>query len=80
MFSLECLFNITDQKGQGEIALENSYFPFLHFLSSGNCSAFCLEGDGSDVYEKWISRLLGDLFSRWLSFGLLLLKWTISGK
>lgn len=65
------LFYITGQKEQNEI-------PLSFILSScSNCFVFCLEADSPDVYEKWISRLLGDLFSGWLFFGLLLLKWTI---
>lgn len=55
-------------------------FSFLHLASSGNCSVFCLGRDGFNAYEKCIGWLPADLFSRWLSFSLLFLKWTISGK
>ena len=66
-------------KEQNEITLKNSCFPSSIFHSLVT-STFCLGRDGFDAYEKCIGWLLGNLFSRWLSFSLLLLKWTISGK
>lgn len=78
--SLPCHFSLLPSKRSKERFLEKLMFPLLHLKSSSDCCVFRLGGDGSDVYEKWISRLLGDLFSKWLFFGLLLLKWTISGK